>query len=297
VPRRKDIWRCGIVPATAESIVRASRIDAPVRWFAEEPDFTFLADPFGWWQADGLHVFAEAYDYRTRHGRIEKLHFGHDLNLIDRRPCLSEPWHLSYPQVFAGEGTVWMLPEACRSGTLTLYRDHGGLVDWRAACRIRLDCIPVDASILRHRDRWWLFYSPATSKATRLGHLHVAHADRLGGPWTPHPGNPVRIDRRSARPGGTALAIGDRIMLPVQDCAATYGGAIRPLWIDRLDEAGFTATAGEPLSLPGDAGAYRAGMHTLSACGPVTLIDVKRIDRSLRGLALDLRRRLGGYAP
>jgi hypothetical protein len=36
-------------------------------------------------------------------------------------------------------------------------------------------------------------------------------------------------------------------------------------------------------------------MHTLAACGEFTLFDVKRIDTSLRGLALDVRRRLGGF--
>lgn len=296
MPRRKDIWRCGLLASPIQAVVAAGRVDGPVTWLAEEPSFQFLADPFGWRREDGcLDIFAEHYDYRTRHGRIEALTLDGAMRLVDRRHCLSEPWHLSYPQIFAGEGAVWMLPEAHRSGALTLYRDHGGLADWRAECRILLDCVPVDASILRHDDRWWLFYSPATSKLTKISHLHVARADRLGGPWTPHPGNPVRIDRRSARPGGMPVVIGDRIMLPVQDCAATYGGAIRPLWISRLDEVRFEAEADETLGLPGTAGAYRDGMHTLSACGDITLFDVKRVDTSLHGIALDVRRMLGGY--
>ena len=84
-------------------------------------------------------------------------------------------------------------------------------------------------------------------------------------------------------------------MLPVQDCTTTYGGGIRPLWITRLNEKEFEAEAGDALGLPGSAGAYQDGMHTLSACGDITLFDVKRVDTSLRGLALDLRRKLGGY--
>jgi hypothetical protein len=76
----------------------------------------------------------------------------------------------------------------------------------------------------------------------------------------------VRIDRASARPGGTAML---------------------------LDETGFAARAGEPLELPVSAGLYRDGMHTLSSGGGVTLIDVKHIDRSLAGLWLDFRRTLG----
>lgn len=295
MPRRKDIWRCGFVATPIEQIVSAGRIDEPVRWFEEEPSFQFLADPFGWKEDGLLHVFAEHYDYRTRHGAIETLIFDADLRLMERRPCLREPWHLSYPQVFDADGARWMLPEAYRSGGLTLYRDHGGLIDWRPECRIVLDCVPVDATILHHEGRWWLLYASAANKAAKLSHLHVAWADQLCGPWTPHPGNPVRVDRRSSRPGGTASVIGGRIMLPVQDCAKTYGGAIRPLWIDRLETDHFEAEAGGPLTLPQDAGVYADGMHTLSACGDITLIDVKRVDTSLRGLALDVRRKLGGF--
>lgn len=277
-------------------VVASGSIHGAISWLEEEPDFQFLADPFGWRGEDGhMHLFAEHYDYRTRHGTIERLAFDEGMTLLDRRPCLIEPWHLSYPQVFAGDGAMWMLPEAYRSGGLTLYRDHGGLTDWRAECRIALDCIPVDASILYHEGHWWLFYSPATSKTTKVSHLHVAWADSLCGPWTPHPGNPVRIDRRSARPGGMPVVIGDRIMLPVQDCMDSYGGAIRPLWIDRLDDGHFSAEAGKAVLPPETAGNYCEGMHTLNACGDVTLFDVKRIDRSLRGLMLDVRRGLGGY--
>lgn len=297
MPRRKDIWRCGLIPRPIEAVLREDMADAQIHWFQEEPPFSFLADPFGWHEGSAFHVFAEHYDYRTRRGAIERLTFDTSFCLVERRPALTEPWHLSYPFVFEGEGEVWMLPEAHRSGRLTLYRAHGRSDDWRPECTVELDCVPVDASILRYQDRWWLFYSPATTKETRLGHLHVAWADRLCGPWTAHSSNPVRVDRGSARPGGTPALIGNRIMLPVQDCRLTYGGAVRPLWIERLDETTFVAEAGAALAIPAsDVPAYREGMHTLSACGAITLFDAKRIDRSLKGLALDLRRLLGGYA-
>lgn len=188
-----------------------------------------------------------------------------------------------------------MLPEAHRSGALTLYRDRGGLAAWQAECRIQLDCVPVDASIIYHEDRWWLFYSPATSKVTKQSHLHVAWANSLCGPWVAHPANPVRIDLQSARPGGTPVVINGGIMLPVQDCSKTYGGAVRPLWINRLNEREFDADAGERLTLSETINPYNDGMHTLAACGDITLFDVKRIDRSLHGLVLDLRRTFRGY--
>ena len=290
MPRRKDIWRCAIVHRPVGALIEHGWQDAPITWLREEPRFSFLADPCGWRAHGMLRLFVERYDYRTRHGVIDRLLLDSSFNVIDTRPCLREPWHLSYPLVFEGEGATWMLPEAHRSGGLTLYRAGSDLDSWRAETRIELDCVPVDATPLWHAGRWWLFYSPAGNWRSKISHLHIASARSLTGPWTPHPRNPVRVDRASARPGGRAVVIDDRIMLPVQDCTATYGGAIRPLWITVLTEGEFSAQAGAPLVLPPSAGRYSAGMHTLSACGELTLIDVKYIDSSFDGLLLDLTR-------
>jgi len=297
MPRRKDLWQCAIVEAPASHLLEKGLRDVPVRWFAAEPAYTFLADPFGLWDRGVLHVFVEQYDYRTRHGVIERLTFDSRLDLVERSPALAEPWHLSYPFVFDAEGATWMMPEAHRSGTLTLYRAYGNYEDWRPECEIVLDTVPVDASIFRHEGRWWLFYASANDRASKQGELHVAEAERLCGPWRPHPGNPVRRDPRSSRPGGTPLLLGDRIMLPTQDCSNTYGGAITPLWISEITPNHFEAAAGPNLELPASPAAGWKGMHTFSACGPVTLIDVKTIDRSLSGLRIELDRLFRSRAP
>ena len=292
MPRRKDLWRCGIVHKPIREVLAAGLVDAPVTWFAQEPAYTFLADPFGLWDGDVLHVFAEQYDYRTRHGVIERLTFDRQFTLRDRQPALREPWHLSYPFVFEAEGATWMLPEAYKSGTLTLYRAHGVLQDWRPECEIKLDCVPVDATIMRRQDLWWLFYSPAKSRAAKVGELHAAWASSLCGPWHPHPANPVRRDSGSSRPGGTPLVVDDAIVLPTQDCRRTYGGAVVPVRITQLDPETFVADTAPPLARPQSAPVDCAGMHTLSECGPVTLIDVKTIDRSMSGLRIELGRLL-----
>lgn len=296
MPRQKDMWRCGIIDRSARQLAAESARGASVAWLPEEPSFAFLADPFGAWDEDSLHVFVERYDYRERHGTIERLTYDRGVTLVERISALVEPWHLSYPFVFEGDGAVWMLPEAHRSGELSLYRAHGRYDDWRRECSIALDCVPVDASIIRYHGRWWLFYASAADKASKLDELRVAWAHDLLGPWTTHPGNPVRRDRTSSRPGGTPFVLDGVLMLPVQDCSRTYGGAIRLLRIDQLDDHTFAAHAGEPLERPAGSPPDAEGMHTFSACGPVTLVDVKTVDRSLWSLRVELGRMLGRRA-
>ena len=294
MPRRCDIWRVGVVSVPIAEIATRGEIDpAAIIWLPEQPYFRFLADPFGLWCEGQLHLFVEAYDYRTRHGVIDRLVLDTDFRPIDRETVLREPWHLSYPFIFQGEGAVWMLPEASRSGGLTLYRAAEFPRRWEKAVQIMLDPVPIDATPAFHEGRWWLFYSGGAHRADRMGALHAAWADRLEGPWHSHPANPIRRDIAGGRPGGTPFLSDGLLALPVQDCSETYGGAIRILRFECLSPDAVKTVLGPPIAPP--AGRYRDGLHTLSGCGPVTLIDSKRIDRSGRGWLIDLQRVLGRW--
>lgn len=277
----RDIWRVGLVEAPIIDIARRGFADAPVRWLPEEGHLKFLADPFGVWVDGRLLLFAEAYDYRTRHGVIELIELGADYAPVRRSVVLRAPWHLSYPQVFQADGDWWMLPEAYRSGALTLYRAAEFPHRWEPAVRLELDTPAIDATPFHYDGLWWLAYSPAGPQRWKQGRLHFAFAEKLTGLWRLHAGNPVRDDLASSRPGGTAWIEHGLPRLPVQDCTRTYGGALRVLTIMELSPRRFEAEAGAPLAPPPSAGPYSRGLHTLSACGPVTLFDVKRVDRSL----------------
>lgn len=278
----RDIWRVGMVKAPIAEIARRGfPAHAPVHWLAEEGRLKFLADPFGVWRDGRLHLFVEAYDYRTRHGVIELIELDEGFSPVRRSVVLREPWHLSYPQVFEADGETWMLPEAYRSGAVTLYRAAAFPDVWEPVARFELDTPAIDATPFRHDGLWWLAYSPTGSQRWKQGRLHLAFAERLGGPWRPHPGNPVRNDLASSRPGGTVWMEDGAPILPVQDCTRTYGGGVRQLRILRLQPDRFEAEASAALVPPSSVGAYSLGLHTLSACGPLTLFDVKRIDRSL----------------
>jgi hypothetical protein len=245
------------------------------------------------WRDGRLHLFAEAYDYRTRRGVIDHLRFGPDLSLEVRTTVLQEPWHLSYPFLVEADGEIWMAPEAHRSGVFTLYRATRFPDLWEPAGRFDLDTPAIDPSLFHHGGLWWMAYSPVGSQAAKQGRLHMAYAKQITGPWTTHPGNPVRIDRASSRPGGTPFTVGGVLYLPVQDCSATYGGAVRLLRIDVLSPDRFAAEAGPAIAAPADAAPFVHGLHTLSSCAPLTLIDVKRVERSPRGLLIDVAGRLG----
>jgi len=294
MPLAKDIWRPLIVEAPIEAVLRKGSIEGfPHRWLPEEDFLCFLADPFGI-ERDGMrYVFVEHYDYRSRHGTIECLAYGSDGALIRRALVLAEPWHLSYPFVFEHGAETYMLPEAHRSGGLTLYRATDFPWRWEEAGAIELDHVAIDATPIFHDGLWWLFYSAADrGPASKTGALFAAWAERIDGPWTPHAENPIRLGADGSRPGGTPVMLDGGLVLPVQDCRLTYGGAVRPLAIHRLSPSLFEAEAGEPIGAPAGFAPFDAGFHTLSAMGSATLVDVKRKLLSPRSLAVLAMREL-----
>jgi hypothetical protein len=292
-----DFWTVGIVPAPIEAL-DAQRLEAlreHIVWLPLPGEWRYLADPFGLIRGQTLHVFVEAFDYRTKHAVIERHELDlHDLRWRSGRVVLSRPFHLSYPNVFEHDGRTYMIPESARANEIALYRAVDGSLDnWQRECAL-LEGVPgADASVIFHGDRWWMFYAIVGPGARDQRELHVAHAPALTGPWQPVPGNPVRIDRSGARPAGQPFhGASGEVMLPVQDSTQGYGSALRLLRFDVLEPEHVRCEA-TPVRLTGDlvSDDYTQGLHTLSGCGPLSLIDVKRIDRSRMRQWLDLRRR------
>jgi hypothetical protein len=249
-------------------------------WLPTPRGWAYRADPFGIWHEDRLYVFVERFDYADQHGHIEVLTYNAELELLSIDPALSEPWHLSYPFVFSSGNDHWMLPEARRSGRLTLYRANSFPFEWSAELTIPLPRDAVDATPLFWNGKWWLFYCLKQRRRGGANELHIAFADKLDGPWQRHPLNPVRVGVADARPGGSPCVGDGYIDLPVQDASNGYGSALRRLRITVLNELRFEAEDQPWLNSSEAFAPFDAGLHTLSSAGAISLIDVKRIDGS-----------------
>lgn len=294
---RTDFWQVGLVPARVDTLDAATlrALRDRITWLPDAGPWRYLADPFGLVRGERLHVFVEAFDYRTKHGVIERHEFDRaSLRWLGQATVLARPFHLSYPQVFEHEGETWMVPESFQAGEVALYRaTDESLNEWERDCALLRDLPVADASLIEHAGRWWMFYSLVGPRQRDQRELHLAHAPRLAGPWTPLDLNPVRVDHSGARPAGRPFVGADGVLtLPVQDGSQGYGSATRLLRFPVLSPERVVVEA-RPERLTGDlvSDTHTAGLHTLSACGDLTLIDVKRIDRSRTKQWLDLQRR------
>jgi hypothetical protein len=294
-PPKSNLWHAGLLPAGIDTLLEAPAVAAlrdRVVWFPDPGPWRYVADPFGLHRDGALHVFVEAYDYRTKHAVIEHHEFGDDLVWRGASTCLAGPVHMSYPYVFEHDGEVFMVPETSKAHEVALYRATRFPDAWQRECALLDGIAGVDATPFRHEGTWWMFHAIAGPDARDRRELHVACADRLTGPWRAHPRSPVVRDIAGSRPGGTPFLDRDGVVvLPVQDCARTYGGAIRFLRFATLTPEDAVA---EPIGdrITGDliSDVHVAGFHTLAGCGEVTLFDAKRIKRSFGRYGVDLGR-------
>lgn len=294
---RSDFWQVGVVPARAPELLDPAgwtHLAGDIAWLPDPGPWRYLADPFAVRRHDTLHVYVEAFDYRTKHAVIEHYALGPDRQWFGGEIVLSRPYHLSYPFLVEQDGEVFMIPESHKAGEIALYRARAFPDDWVRETVLLGDIPGAEASVIFHEDRWWMFFTLVGPGARDQRELHVAYAPHLTGPWTVHAQNPVLSDRSGARPGGTPFIGADgRVVLPVQNCSRTYGGSLRFIRFEELTPARIVCQHLEAeLSGALARSDYPDGMHTFSACGDVTLVDVKRISRSLSRHVIDWRRRL-----
>jgi hypothetical protein len=252
-----------------------------VHWLDVAPFGQYYADPFAL-PATGpgpVRVFCEAYDYARRRGHIVSFAIDPgaqgDVRLIDPpRVALAARHHLSFPAPVVDEtGRVYAVPEQGATGRVTLYRADDDANPTRFAPHADLvgSLDAADPILFRHRGLYWLLVTDRTYT------LYAYFAPDLATPFVAHPMNPLTRDAGGTRAAGLPFVHQGSLFRPVQDGRRRYGGAIAITEVRRLDPEGFEERVVRRLE-PFDA-RFPLGLHTLSAAGPVTLLDGLRPSR------------------
>lgn len=231
----------------------------------------YYADPFVVYHDGWHHVFVEELPYATGRGVISHFVIDRDGATGQTRVVLEEPHHLSYPHVFRHSGQFWMMPEASAAGRLDLYRAERFPDRWVHHARL-LDEPVHDATFLEHGGRLWIFAGTTQPGASSWDSLSLYTAERLEGPWQPHPLNPVLVDARSARPAGALYMHKGNLWRPAQDCTGGYGSALTLNRVSALDPERFRQNLVATLNF-GPVG-QGCGPHTHNFAAGIEIIDV-----------------------
>ncbi|HZO24249.1 MAG TPA: hypothetical protein VFB37_17285 [Steroidobacteraceae bacterium] len=289
-------WNVGIVEQPITAFVNGAR-PTSVRWLPAPKRNEFRADPFGVLRDGHLTILLEDFSYISNRGTISATQPAAGTTVpvtIGPQPAV----HLSYPYLIEVEGRLYCMPEAHEAREVVLYEVKRFPDDWARVARFPIETVIVDATLFRHEDRWWIAGSePGTKGAS--SELHLWYAPAIEGPWTAHPGNPVKIDIRSARPAGTPFYRDGQLYRPAQDCSRSYGGRVSINHVLALTPTAFQEVVVATVE-PAATGLFREGIHTLSSVGAITLIDGKRtlfvpeeFQRNARHFLRQALRRLG----
>lgn len=267
-----------------EGGVVSSRDLGPIGWIASPDPDRYLADPF-FWPGRPETILCEAFSYVTGLGSLIALDRGEERTIETRFDC-----HLSYPFTWVEHGEVFLLPESGASRETALFRLGGDGVAERVAT-IAEDRAMADSTLFKHEGRYWIAFTDMDIPGQN--NLSLLSSVSLMGPWSPHRRNPVKIDVRSSRPGGTPFVVDGVLYRPAQDCAATYGAALAINRVTRCDPEGYEERCVLTIR-PDAASPYPDGLHTFTVGGPdgKILVDGKRFVVNWRELLRKLRRRL-----
>jgi hypothetical protein len=273
---RRDRWVVGFRDLSATGRPLAG--PAPFTWLVPPPQRSF-ADPFAVrWQGRSLLFFE---DYADSDGKAS-ISFVE----LDRsgpsvpETALTRDYHLSYPYIFQHCGELFMLPEARRSGLLTLYRMDGSPARWVPRCTILESDVLVDPTIIEVDERLWMFCASSPPDAVAPStELHLFSAANLEGPWVAHPCNPIVCDVGRARPAGTPFFYNGALIRPGQDCSDAYGKSIVFSRVDVLDAESYCETPIGRLEVSIGAAGTFVRTHTYSRGAGLELVDARQHDR------------------
>lgn len=213
-------WRLALREAAPMVADAAQAPDmAGFNWI-ESPPGRFYADPFLLEEAGGKYLFFEDFDYASQTGRISCGEVKHG-QLVDVRPVIERPYHLSYPCIFRDGDQIFMIPETLGNNTVDLYRCVGFPHRWRFE-KTLFQGRAVDTTVWIENGIYW-FFTTLLDPRGGGSQLWLFSADSLTGEWTPHPANPVSTDVRTSRGAGAIFRRNGKLIRPSQDCSKTYG--------------------------------------------------------------------------
>jgi hypothetical protein len=278
--RRPFYWQTAYRFVDGPGVAEAGSITGSA--FTELPDdgTRFYADPFAFEWQGRPYLFVEDFPYAQGRGVISVAELGPDGRFGKPKPVIAELHHLSYPQVFARDGEIYLIPEGSGARELVLYRAVEFPLKWERAAVLISGRRLNDMTLLERDGRFWLIGTEQVGRGSASDTMVAWWATSLTGPWVPHRLNPLRIDSRAARPGGRFIERDGKLVLPLQDGSSSYGGG---LGLAELEVLGDDDVRFGPVTPVTSGGAWPGrSIHTLTRAGRLEAIDSADLPKAPR---------------
>lgn len=222
-------WKVGTAKFNLElrddNIINSSLVNnIPIK-----QEYNFYADPF--FSSDGSKIRLEALRNKSGLGDILEV----DTKNLNHSKILLTDKHYSYPFSFLLDGEEQLLPEVASHSPQYFFKLPGGKKDLTIIKGLEGKRI-VDATILNHKNVWYMFFGEADSASSRL---NLWFSDTINGKFKEHPSNPICISPSSSRMAGRILITEDGMFRFGQNNNRAYGAAITISEITKLSRDSY----------------------------------------------------------
>ena len=197
-------------------------INSTKNFFSLHPT-VIVADPFLFTYFDELYLFYEEQIDLQGKGVIKMIKTSDLKQWSKPIIVLKEPFHLSYPNVFEFDNSVYMLPETGQTSSIKLYKANKDLSEWKFVQTLLTGKIFVDTSIINFNSMFYLF---TTDYSDGVNVLELYYSNTIFGNWTKHPQSPIAIGNNKGRCAGSLFFFNNIIYRPTQCCEKLYGGGV-----------------------------------------------------------------------
>jgi len=232
----------------------------------------FWADPFPISRNGKSVLYLEHWDDAAAKGHIAVAELGPGGTLDTPVKVVDRDYHLSYPFLFEHQGELYMVPESADANRIEAYRCVSFPYDWEPHAVLMDNVRAFDATLFEYAGRWWMYAAIQHNGNTVCDELHLFSAPGPFDEWRPHRANPVSLDIRCARPGGSVFVRDGMIFRPAQDCSEEYGYGLAMQRVLHLEEERYEEETAWRI-VP-DWAPELCGLHTFNRGGGVTAWDV-----------------------
>jgi hypothetical protein len=270
--RAKQSWAIATRNCAGSGLARSPWPSEATYDVVADDGHRFFADPFLFDCGGRTHLFAEEFPLATGRGIISVAEIDARGIVGAFHPVLERNYHLSYPFVFSHGGEIWMVPEACESGAVELYRAVEYPNRW-AFDRTLLDDVPgCDPTIIPFGGMYFMLLTTTRWRGSTWDKQRIFMAASPLGPWKEQDGGLVRMDCTNARPAGAAIVSGGRVLRPAQNCSNFYGGSMTLLEVRRLSASRCHEVPLATIKAVKPSGVL--GTHTYSKSRSIEAVDV-----------------------
>lgn len=192
--------------------------------------FVWFADPFAFEYRGSQWLFVERMNRWRQVGSIAVGEIREDGSVTKFKNIITEPFHLSYPNVFEYNGSVWMIPESGSNRDIRLYKATEFPFKWQFVKVLYHGANFVDTSFLiTDKDNGTAIMN-SYDWFKKKSYFFKFDLKKME--FNLLPDSPLMMNERC---GGNGFEINGKFFRVLQDCSEQYGSRIILRNLDNLD--------------------------------------------------------------